>query len=395
MCVDVLKLARELPLAEERYWYGESTLVARPAAAVLNSHQGRHSHGGEEWVHSTLQAVSRIGDDEKVLLSSTGLITWELATWAAAASLNNVVLLVPLPVGIVPEDAPLVLQKVMEDYGLTRQNALLIPFFVPPRGSEKLLWKARDGMILRNAESLYPVSIKDGGFLASCLRDPRIMDKLNTDLQFKHSPASAPMPSIPEPEHVKAALQDFEWDHVAHWTRQSHGPWPGEKRVQYFGELVASSDTSFRSAEATFKRILDERKIRATGWRMPMNVEMVSLAELPPWEMVDRMRWRKRYVRMNYEPWGIAVKRAVLERLGGRPVIYGDMTQRKQLSASDRMYFQTTSAQSDWENEAEWRLRGDLDLSQLADDEVIVFAPDEKSAEAIRSACRFQVKSLS
>lgn len=155
MCVDVLKLARDLPLAEERYWHGDVTLIARSAATVVNSHQGRHPHGGEMWVRNTLQAVAEIGENEQVLLTSTGLVTWELATWAAAQTLNSVVVLVPLPEGTIPEDAPLLLQKVMGDYGLTTQHALLVPFFVPPRASEKVLWKARDAAILRNSERCF------------------------------------------------------------------------------------------------------------------------------------------------------------------------------------------------------------------------------------------------
>ncbi len=395
MCVDVLKLARELPLAEERYWHGDATLIARPAAAVLNSHQGRHPHGSETWVQATLRAVAQVGEDEKVLLSSTGLATWELTAWAAAQSLNNIVVLVPLPEGTISEDAHLVLQNMMSDYGLATNNALLVPFFVPPRGSEKLLWKARDGMIMRNAELLYPVSIKDDGFLASCLRDPRIVDKVDTHFTVPYSPSKADLPQIPEPDDVERKLSGFEWDHVAHWTRMSDGPWPGESRADYYGRFVASSNSSHHSAALTLQRMLNEECIRATGWRMPMNVEMVSLSALPPWEMVERMTWRKRYVRINYEPWGIAVRRDVIERLGGRPVIYGDLNQRKGLSALDRMFFQKTSEHSDWENELEWRLRGDLRLDQLADAEAVLFVPDEPARERIQPFSRFQVIAIS
>jgi hypothetical protein len=395
MCVDVLKLARELPLAEERFWYGDATLIARPAAAVLNSHQGRHPHGGEEWVRGTLQAVAAVGNDEKVLLSSTGLVTWGLATWAAAQSLNNIVLLVPIPEGTISEDAHLLLQNVMNDFGLTSQNSLLVPFFVPPRGSEKMLWKARDGMIMRNAEVLYPVSIKGDGFLASCLRDPRIVDKVNSRFTVPYAPSKADLPSIPEPDDVKRKLGSMEWDHVAHWTRISDGPWPGESRVEYFNRLITATDASHHSAEVTLDRILNEQCIRATGWRMPMNVEMVSMSALPPWEMVERMTWRKRYVRMNYEPWGIAVRQDAIQRLGGRPVVYGDLAKRKELSALDRMYFQKTSEHSDWENELEWRLRGDLELDQLADDEAIVFVPNERAVKAIQPVSKFQVIAIS
>ncbi|MCB2211757.1 hypothetical protein KQI52_06555 [bacterium] len=394
MCVDVLKLARELPLSDERYWHGDLTLAARPAAAVLNSRQGRHPHGGEAWVRATIRAAAGLIDDEKVIVSSTGMVTWELAAWAASEALGNVVMIVPVPEGTIAEDAHLIAAKVLADFGLSNSDSLVMPFFVPPRGSEKLLWKARDGLILRNADRLAPVSIRDGGFLASCLRDPRIADKISTDWSVEHKPLVLPQQKIPDPAHVQRKLSGLNWDHVAHWTRMSDGPWPGESRADYFSALAGSRSGHYRSAEATLKRILDERRIRATGWRMPMNVEMVSFSALPPWEMVERMTWRKRYVRLNYEPWGIAIRRDALIELGGREVIYGDLAIRKQLSATDRMYFQKVSDHSDWENELEWRLRGDLALEPLSAGDVLVLVPDETARERIQPFSRFEVVAL-
>lgn len=389
------QLARSLPLANERYWHGELTLAARACAAVLNSRQGRYPRGGEPWVQATLRAAADVVHSEQVLLAGTGLITWELSAWAAGEALGEVILLVPLPKGIIPDDAPLRLQTVMDDFGVQKQNSLAIPYFVPPRMSGKALWKARDAWILTRAERLLPVSIRPGGFLSDALADPAVSEKLDRTFAAGYDPYRHSFAPPPDRAAVEEALHGFEWAHAVHWTRAAHGPWPGEPRADFYRDLLAAPDDYPRDASATLRHILETGRLRGSGWRMPMGVPIVSLSLLHPAEMVARMTWRRRYLQMAFEPWGIAVTLAVLRELGAREVEYGDEKDRLRRSARDRLYFQLLSEQADWIEEREVRLRGDLHLDLLGDDDAVVFVPNEDAAREFAHVSRFPVRALS
>ena len=104
--------------------------------------------------------------------------------------------------------------------------------------------------------------------------------------------------------------------------------------------------------------------------------------------------------RWNYEPYGIAVSRSVLQRLGAREVIYGDKHLFEQLSPEEKPYYQfkgmdNTDEQlpAGWESEAEWRLAGDLDLMSIKDD-VIIITPFESEAETLQELLPYRIHSL-
>ena len=51
----------------------------------------------------------------------------------------------------------------------------------------------------------------------------------------------------------------------------------------------------------------------------------------------------------------------------------------------------TADQSADWTDELEWRVRGDLDLSQIPTESAFVFVPDETAAEAVASNCRWPI----
>jgi hypothetical protein len=78
------------------------------------------------------------------------------------------------------------------------------------------------------------------------------------------------------------------------------------------------------------------------------------------------MTWRKRYVYYNFEPYGIAIHREEAERLGIRPVIYGNQDLYDRMPESDRPFYQNIgSGNANWQPEAECRYLGDFELKEI------------------------------
>ena len=386
--------ATTLPVAPMEFWYGEKTLLTWPTAAVFSSRQGKYPVGGESWVRATIDACADVARKDHVLLTSVGMHTWELAAWAAGETLGQIVLLVPLEEGVSVARAHPVLQQTISDFGLTQSTILVVPWFVKRGQSVKESWKQRDRWLFEQAKCLLPISIRRDGSLATLLEEPAFAGKTDTRWSVKHAPVTHSFPKAPDPEAVQDKLGE-DWPWLVHWTRSTPDPWPGETTHDYYSAIVGSGKQYPRDAFATLARIVTERKLRGTRWRMPMAQPLVSFTSLPPWEMVKRMTWRKRYARPAYEPYGVAIHQDALRQFGGRPVRYGGPEDRASLSALDRLFFQVQSeVGADWKGEQEWRFRGDLELPPEGSDQVKLLVPSEAEAERLRAVSPFEVVSL-
>ncbi len=384
-----------LTLFPKSLWYGDETLFARPLAAVLNSRQNRYPTGDEGWVRNTLSAVAHACQDEKVLLSSFGMNTWELASWAAGEVLGPLVALVGVPETM--EDAGIrrVLIETSRSFRLMPQQTLLIPYAEPVKSSPKAAWHARDRWILDHATRLYPVSIREGGFFNTALQETQYHAKLNNDFRTEYAPTKPePMIQVARDEVAKLISKE-SWDFVVHWTRRSPGPWPGETANDYFRELVASKKEYHRSAWQSLMQILEENCIHGTAWRMPGGVELVSLSAAHPADMVALMVWRPRQVRPAYEPFGIGIRREALERVDGRAVKYLSLDEAKHYTAKERLFIQTVKPEGyDWSVEQEWRVVGDIALDGFAPEDVCLFVPDSLEEEQLLKVSPFRVIAL-
>ena len=100
--------------------------------------------------------------------------------------------------------------------------------------------------------------------------------------------------------------------------------------------------------------------------------------------------YRPHLKRWDFEPYGIAIRRNRLEALGAQPVMYGDESTWRQLSETERSYFQVAQTTKqfgrqpiDWTEEQEWRHIGDVDMSGIAAREVLVFVPTIEEANHV------------
>ncbi len=359
-----------------------------PYVAILNSRQSKTPVGNDGWVQATLRAVEGAVSDGYTIVSSTGMHTWNLVTWATGHRGGQLKLVIPAPYWQnIPGFScdPQLEKQHLINYvvGQFQLDAALTEFaFIGERENErsrKPLWSERDQAIVRQADILYPISVRPKGTLAELLaqREP---NQVIPDYQIPYGKSVAIRPSYTFDRHALGEL-DHDWDFLTHWTRASHDPWPGERAGEFYRAVAQSRDEYPRSASAALSRILQEQKLRGSSRHIRGKYRVVGFTELRPSEAVDLMRWRPRKVRWNFEPYGVAIRRDIAETLGCRPVIYGTNQDYEQLSQEDQPFFQHIGERGgDWRPEREWRYPGDLDLKLIPQDAlcVIVYSHEDK-----------------
>lgn len=187
-------------------------------------------------------------------------------------------------------------------------------------------------------------------------------------------------------------------DLLLHCTRRREGPWPDQPIDEYLDELILGSPAADRSPLASLRRILVERRIRASSLAIRGGHRVVSFTA-EPLENVHRLRaFRSHRHRWDFEPFGVAIRRDWLVGRGARPVIYGDQSDWDRLSVEDRPFFQRRTTQSrssdvgvDWTVEQEWRRIGDVDLAEVPAAAAWIFVPDASAARAVSGLARWPV----
>jgi len=362
-----------------------------PYAVILNSRQSRTPTGNDPWVISTLKAVHHAVDRGLTIISSLGLNTWELVTWAAGNYGGRILVYVPYPyhknIGggmVAPIDDQMVLtETILREYDLnpSRTN-FRFPDAPASTGTRKSCWPIRDEETVSLADTIYPISIRPGGNLAALMTRIGSNKKICEEFCIPYQRGKKQAAPIVNGQPISDALADNSWPYITHWTRAADGKWPGETAASYYRDLTQSCDTYPRSGLATLQRIIREQRLRASTRNIRGGLSVVSFSALPPGNAVKLMRWRKRFVRWSFEPYGMGIKKDFALATGVRPVIYGTPEDYHALIEGDRPFFQNRGARGgDWEPENEWRHFGDLDLNIIPADQlmIIVRSPEEKT----------------
>ncbi len=189
------------------------------------------------------------------------------------------------------------------------------------------------------------------------------------------------------------------WPALWHSTRRHEGPWAGQTADEFLDELLFERPERDRSALATLRRILSERRLRASSMAIRGGAAAVCFSAAPLHERPSMRVFRAHRGRWDAEPFGIAIRAELLAARGARPVIYGDETVWERLPEPERPWFQRRTTRAgktpiDWSLEQEWRLPSDLWLDELPADEVRVFVPDEATAKRIAGECPWPVMTL-
>lgn len=105
-------------------------------------------------------------------------------------------------------------------------------------------------------------------------------------------------------------------------------------------------------------------------------------------------RFQSHVARWDWEPYGIMIDRDWLERNGAKQVDYIDRARAKEMSDEALAFSQVVSSESgttDWRNEQEWRIAGDVRLSQVPFSKAIVFVPTLADARAVQPFSRWPI----
>ncbi|WP_010586011.1 hypothetical protein [Schlesneria paludicola] len=201
-----------------------------------------------------------------------------------------------------------------------------------------------------------------------------------TDLDKQRSNSRQPeileIVPFPDAEH---------WKFLTHTTRACPGPWPGDGFETYVNQLLASQPSADHSPLGSLLRILQQRRLIASRRAIRGGYSVVSLTACPLQDLPRLHQFRPHRVRWDFEPFGLCLRKDWLCRRGARPVAYGDEEHWQALAEQDRPFFQLATGITgiDWSVENEWRHVGDLDLSELTADDVILFVPHTAAARSV------------
>jgi len=349
--------------------------------AILNSRQTKTPVAHDPWVLRTLAAVDYVVSAGDSVISSVGMSTWDLVTWRTAMVGGALELVLPIPNdGDGSETKTAVCRDFALNWSATRCHFLRMP---KDEIAKKTWWPERDQTVTDMADVILPVSVRPNGLLMEFIARHGL--KTNLRFQTEYKPRPHHVRELVDRSRLTPEIQDWQGDYLIHWTRSSNGPWPGETAASYFTDLIMAKDQFCRSAAKTLQRILQERVVRGSDWRVAGDQPVVSFTELPPVDSLALMRWRARWARWSFEPYGIAVHRDWATQQGARPVRYVSDTEWRTLAPEDKPYcHRIGKASGAWPAEREWRCQGDFSLRDAPPGAIRVIVRDETEKENIR-----------
>lgn len=186
-----------------------------------------------------------------------------------------------------------------------------------------------------------------------------------------------------------ADLPDRHWPYLTHCTRGPAGRWPEQTETEFLTELLQGQHLIPRSPLNALQRIVEQRLIRASAAAIRGKVPAVCFTEVPLTDIHLLREYQPQRKCWDFEPYGLCIRREWMVSRGTRQVIYGDDEDWRALTESDRPYFQFRETRHgrrrrDWTQQREWRHIGDVPLSNIPADAVLLFVPD--AAEATQLA---------
>ncbi len=360
-------------------------------AVILLSRQPSRPCANTPWVIQTIRAVRWLRENGFGLVSSTGIQTWELLTSAASHE--------KLPLRLIPGSEAKcegrLPSEVLSDFALDSNVTEVLPSARESYRDLTSLGTSRDARAVKGADIVIPISIRSKGTMASLLEHASAEGKEIVEaFRIPHSLRRERLAYSLVGESLNPDLEATPSARFTHWTRATNGPWPDERRIDYYS-AVMESPTYPRSAFDTLRRILRTRRIVASSKHMPARTATVSFTGLTPKEVAPLMRWRARYSMMSFEPYGLSFAQDIGTANGIIPVTYHDRRQRVNPEDSivgSAWQRQSIGGRTDWRREMEFRCKGDFCFDQLDTEDLIIYC--RTSAEADQLSREFGIRAI-
>lgn len=337
-------------------------------AAVLNSRQSRTPAGNDDWIRFTADALEHLKERDAGVVTSAGMNTYEFVLWyAGILGMKQLVVLNQTDVRRLDRRA----EDFLAEFEL---DASKIKF----TASNSVSRTARDRTVMELADVLYPVSVRPGGNIDRALASSG--KEIRDDFRTNYEPPAA---SVPDYRRLCSSGRFEKWDYLTHWTRTAYGPFPNETRADYYRTVLESRTRYLHDALGAIRNMLYAKTIYATNLTIRGGTPVVSFTGSGPVESLPFMHWNNARVRMNFEPYGIAIRRKAAEHAGIRPVIYGGTGDYDKLAGADKPFYQNRGLKGEWTVENEWRHEGDLRLDAFGTDDVAVIVVSRKEAEIL------------
>ncbi len=351
-------------------------------AAIINSRTGKAPFG--KWLENTFNAVAYCAKREHRICASVELHQWEFLLYCASALDTAVKIYVP------DNFSAEMTRKLMHEFNLDSDNCSFVNIQCKRKSksnatSGKNWWRPRDEKILADADIIYPIAIRPGGFFKKALEKLESSEmQIDTRYSVEHKSPTWRAPTVPKSENINPELITKPWHFLTHWTHTSYEPWRDESKYQFYRSIHENKDDYSHSAYQGLRNILNENRIVTTQRKIRGQFEVVSFTEHAPLEALFFMSWRKGLIRNYWEPYGIAIDREWLLKHGARPVLYGNDDLFDSLDESCRPFFQPIrSSRYTWTEEREWRIVNDLNLNIIPDDKKFVITRTSVEAKQI------------
>ena len=182
--------------------------------------------------------------------------------------------------------------------------------------------------------------------------------------------------------------------YLIHCTRPRRGPWPDQSISQFHDELLQYPWLQQPSVLATLQRILQQQRLIATNNFRRGKTPTVCLSGNEIHELLAMRRFQSHLARWDWEPYGIMIDSDWLQQNGARPVSYIDSGVAKKTNENELPFCQVVTSvegPTDWRQEKEWRVAGDIRLCKVPFSKAIVFVASCADARVLQSISRWPI----
>ena len=176
-----------------------------------------------------------------------------------------------------------------------------------------------------------------------------------------------------------------EW--IYHCTRAPRTHWP-EETEEDFKKLILRNPRAAlsRSALDTLCRIAEQERLIAQASASSHRYPVVCFSARPLQDLLNARCYRPHLQRWDYEPYGVAINKLYAQTIGIRPVIYTDQSTATHYPKQNRYRLHPRGTTYDWTKEQEWRCSESMDLRQIPEQKICLFAEDSSNS---RNELRF------